>query len=54
VGTGDVFLALKPPGCKDDHSVPASAKAMNEWSNTCAPPYAFLPCIGISLLPLLK
>jgi hypothetical protein len=37
VGTSDLRLFRKWPGCHIDHSPQTSAQ-VNEWSYTCAPP----------------
>jgi hypothetical protein len=36
---------------KGDHSSPSSAEGKNKWTRTFSSPYAFMACIGTTLLP---
>jgi hypothetical protein len=35
--SGTLFPRVKPPGCRDDHSLPSSAKVKNVWNCISTP-----------------
>jgi hypothetical protein len=46
----NISQEIKQPGSKTDQSYPFSAKVKNRWSYNSTPQYAFMACIGTTLL----